>query len=251
MSQQDLNSPNFRGAASGTAGAAAMLVAAKGQKQWLRWLMYGFAAITLFAVGAGTIDKIANINTLPACDAQRTRDTMSDLNKANKLNATAYNFIKQISADDKEVRCTANLALRGGGKVEYDYRIFKDAGAIKVEIRTVVQRVAQRRGLLLVEGFRLPHHRFGFAIARGFCRVDVLGRRFCGGLDRFLRPGGLRRFQSQRSKRSLGALGRCDGERGQQHSQPQNRTSAHLADCEATHGRFRAVPYRRQHCRRC
>jgi hypothetical protein len=102
MSQQDLNSPNFRGAASSTAGAAGMLVAARGQKRWLRWLMYCFAAITLLAVGAGTIDKIANINTLPGCDAQRTRDTLSDLNKANQLNASAYNFIKQISTNDTE-----------------------------------------------------------------------------------------------------------------------------------------------------
>lgn len=134
MSQQDLNSPNFHSAATGAAGAAAIVVAARGQKRWVRWLMYCFAAITLIATGAGMIDKIANINTLPDCDAQRTRDTMSDLNKANKLDATAYNFIKQISANDNEIRCTANLALRGGSKVEYDYRIFKDAGTIKVEI---------------------------------------------------------------------------------------------------------------------
>jgi len=28
----------------------------------------------------------------------------------------------------------ANLALRGGGTLEYDYRIYKDGSAIKVEI---------------------------------------------------------------------------------------------------------------------
>jgi hypothetical protein len=96
--------------------------------------MYTFAAITLLAVGAGTIDKIVNVNSLPACDGQRTRDTLSDLNKANKVNASAYNSIKQVSATDTEIRCTANLALRGGGALEYDYRIFKDAGTIRVEI---------------------------------------------------------------------------------------------------------------------
>jgi hypothetical protein len=133
-SEQDLNSPNFRGTVSSAAGAGAMIAAAKGQKGWLRWLLIAFAAITLFAVGAGTIDKIANINTLPACDAQRTRDTLSDLNKSNKLNASAYNSIKQTGANDAEIRCTANLALRGGGTVEYDYRIFKDGSTIRVEI---------------------------------------------------------------------------------------------------------------------
>jgi hypothetical protein len=32
------------------------------------------------------------------------------------------------------VRCVANLALRGGGNLEYDYRIYRDGGDIKVEI---------------------------------------------------------------------------------------------------------------------
>lgn len=134
MSDQNLNSPDFRGAATSTAGAAAMLQAAKGQNKWMRWLMYTFAAITLLAVAAGTIDKLANINSLPECDGQRTRDTLSDLNTANKVNASAYNFIKQVSATDTEIRCTANLALRNGGTLQYDYRIFKDDKGIRVEI---------------------------------------------------------------------------------------------------------------------
>jgi hypothetical protein len=133
-SDQNLNSPDFRSAATSTFGTAMMLKSAKGQKRWLRWLLYAFAAITVLAVGAGMIDKIANVNTLPACDAQRTRDTLSNLNSANKVNASAYNFIKQRSASDTEVLCTANLALRGGGTLEYDYRIFKDGGQIRVQI---------------------------------------------------------------------------------------------------------------------
>jgi hypothetical protein len=32
------------------------------------------------------------------------------------------------------VRCTANLALRAGGTLEYDYRIYRDGSGIKVEI---------------------------------------------------------------------------------------------------------------------
>ena len=135
MSEQNLNSPDFRSAATSAAGAAGMLVAAKGQKKWLRWLMYGFAVIAVLAVGAGTIDKLAHFNSLPECNGQRTRDTLSDLNKANKVNASAYNFIKQVSVTDSEIRCTANLALRAGGTLQYDYRIFKDdKGAIRVEI---------------------------------------------------------------------------------------------------------------------
>ena len=134
MSEKDLNAPDFRSTATSTIATAAMVQSAKGQPRWLRWLIGVFAIITVLAVGAGAIDKIANIGSLPACDAQRTRDTLSDLNKANQVNASAYNFIRQTSASDAEIRCTANLALRAGGTLEYDYRIYKEGSALRVQI---------------------------------------------------------------------------------------------------------------------
>lgn len=133
-SDQNLNSPDFGSNATSAIGAAAIAQSAKGAKGWLRWLMIAFAVITFLAVGAGVIDKLVNINTLPGCNDKRTRDTLSDLNKANQVNASAYNSIKETAKSDTEVRCTANLALRAGGTLEYDYRIYKDGSAIKVEI---------------------------------------------------------------------------------------------------------------------
>jgi hypothetical protein len=133
-SEHDLNSPNFGSNATSALGAAAMVQSAKRGPKWLRWLMLTFAAITGLAVLAGVIDKLSSWGTLPKCDAQRTRDTLSDLNKQNKVNASSYNFIKQVSATEAEVTCTADLALRDGGTLEYDYRIFKEAGTIKVQI---------------------------------------------------------------------------------------------------------------------
>jgi uncharacterized membrane protein YcjF (UPF0283 family) len=133
-SEQDLNSPDFRSNATSALGAAAMVQSAKGAPRWQRWLLWTFAAITALVVAAGMIDKVANWGSLPKCDAQRTRDTLSDLNKQNQVNASSYNFIKQVSASDTEVTCTANLALRDGGTLEYDYRIYKEGGAIKVQI---------------------------------------------------------------------------------------------------------------------
>ena len=50
------------------------------------------------------------------------------------MNASTHNFIKKTAKSGTEVRCTANLALRAGGTLEYDYRIYKDGSAIKVEI---------------------------------------------------------------------------------------------------------------------
>ena len=82
--------------------------------KWVRWFLYVCIGVTVLVTGAGVIHKTATIESLPTCDAKRTRDTLSDLNKANQLNATAYNFIKQVSASESEVKCTANLALKSG-----------------------------------------------------------------------------------------------------------------------------------------
>jgi hypothetical protein len=134
MSEKDLNAPDFRSTAGSAVRTAAMVRSAKGQPKWVRWLIGVFAAITLLAAGAGMIDKLANRNSLPKCDAQRTRDTLSDLNKANQVNASAYNSIKETGRSENEVRCVANLALRAGGSLEYDYRIYREGSGMKVEI---------------------------------------------------------------------------------------------------------------------
>ena len=114
-----------------------MAQAAQKSSGWLRYLMYAFAAIAALATIAGLVSKVSGVGSLPACDAQTTRDTLSDLNKQNRFNASKYNFIKETAKSDAEVTCTANLALREGDQVEYDYRIYKDGGAVKVQITQV------------------------------------------------------------------------------------------------------------------
>ena len=114
-----------------------MARAAKTGPKWQRYVMYVFIAITALATLAGVMGKISSIGTVPACDAQQTRDTLSDLNKQNKFAATKYNSIKNISTSDTEVTCTANLALSGGGSVEYDYRIFREGSDIRVQITDI------------------------------------------------------------------------------------------------------------------
>lgn len=132
--EEKLASPNLLPAMTGLAATAAMGQAAKTMTGWQRKLMYVFMVITLLATAAGIIGNLTSIGTIPACDAQQTRDTLSDLNKAHKFNASKYNFIKKVSATDTEVMCVANLALRDGGTLEYDYRIYKEESAIKVQI---------------------------------------------------------------------------------------------------------------------
>ena len=135
--EKDLASPQFRSSAAGLAGTVAMAQAAKTGPKWLRYLLFVFIAVTALATRAGLIDKITGIGSIPACDAQTTRDTLSDLNRQNKFNATKYNFIKKIASSDTETRCTANLALSGGGSVEYDYRLFKEGSKVKVLITDI------------------------------------------------------------------------------------------------------------------
>jgi hypothetical protein len=135
--ESDLASKNFQPAISGFAATAAIAEAAKTLPKWQRYLMNFFIAVILLVTVAGLIGKLTSIGTIPACDAQETRDTLSDLNKQNKFNASKYNFIKNVSTTDSETTCTANLALWGGGTVEYDYRIFKEDSTVKVQITNV------------------------------------------------------------------------------------------------------------------
>jgi hypothetical protein len=135
--EEKLASPNLLPAMTSLAATAAMSQAAKTTTGWQLKLMYLFIVITLLVTGAGIIGNLASIGTIPACDAQQTRDSLSDLNKANKFNASKYNFIKSVSTTDSETVCTANLALWGGGTVEYDYRVFKEDSKIKVQITDI------------------------------------------------------------------------------------------------------------------
>jgi hypothetical protein len=132
--EENLASPNLQPAMTGLAATGAMRQAAKTMTGWQRKLMQLFMVIILLAVAAGIIGNLTSIGTIPACDAQQTRDTLSDLNKANQFNASKYNFIKSVSTADSETTCTANLALSGGGTVEYDYRIFKDKDDSKIKV---------------------------------------------------------------------------------------------------------------------
>ena len=83
---------------------------------------------------AWLIGKIADLGKLPRCDAQVTKDTLSDLNKQNHVNASHYNAITTLGAEKDEVLCKASLALRDGGTLEYNYRVFRDDSGTKVQI---------------------------------------------------------------------------------------------------------------------
>jgi hypothetical protein len=135
--ENNLASPDFQPAMTSMAATAAISQAAKTMTGWQRKLMNFFIVIIFLATGAGLIGQFTSAGKIPECDAKQTRDTLSDLNKANKFNASKYNFIKNVSTSDSETTCTANMALSGGGTVEYDYRIFKGDSQVKVQITDI------------------------------------------------------------------------------------------------------------------
>ncbi|HVL74013.1 MAG TPA: hypothetical protein VM434_19240 [Beijerinckiaceae bacterium] len=132
MEQNLTSSPAGQPARAYAVGA--MAAATRRGPRWLRVLMLVFLTITALATLAGLVGTLSGIGKLPACDAKRTRDTLSDLNKAQQLNASHYNFIRETGRTETEVACTANLGLRAGGTVEYDFRIFRGEGGVKVRI---------------------------------------------------------------------------------------------------------------------
>ncbi|MEA2870392.1 MAG: hypothetical protein QOH67_368 [Hyphomicrobiales bacterium] len=135
-SEKDLNSPDSGSAAIAPAEAVTVVEAAEAKPRWKRWLGYTFFSIGMGAFVANTVYTMLNFNTLPACGSQRSRTTLSDLNIANQVNASDYNFIKEVSRSDEEVLCVANLALRDGSTLEYDYRLYTIGPVMHVTIMT-------------------------------------------------------------------------------------------------------------------
>jgi hypothetical protein len=133
-SDRNLSAPDLAGTQAAAFATAAMNQPARGRPKWLRRLILAFTVVIAAVSLLGLVDKLSGFGKLPRCDAQRTKNTLSDLNKQNKVNASHYNSLKTVTAGDDEVTCTASLALRDGGTLEYDYRIYKDGSGVKVQI---------------------------------------------------------------------------------------------------------------------
>jgi len=135
--ERDLASPDFGSTAAIGMAAVAMNQSAKGGPRWLKRFVLVCTVIVAAMALLKVVTSLSAIGKIPACDAKTTKDTLSDLNKQQKFNASHYNSLKARSSTDTEALCTASLALRDGTTVEYDYRIFKDGGAVKVQMTDI------------------------------------------------------------------------------------------------------------------
>src|SRR3954467_215165 len=118
-SEKNLSAPDFASPANFANATATMNASVQGGPRWLRRVTLAFTLIIAAASLLGLIGKISEIGSLPRCDAQRTKDTLSDTT---------------VNAGKDEVLCKASLALRDGGALEYDFRIFRDESGTKVQI---------------------------------------------------------------------------------------------------------------------
>ena len=110
---------------SGTGQQPPVPSEAKRPAPWARWLSRAVMVVGgVFAI-LMIVGTIMQFGKVPKCDAKTIKDTLSDFNKRNQFNASAYNFIRETGRTETEATCTANLALRAGGTAEYDFRIYK------------------------------------------------------------------------------------------------------------------------------
>lgn len=94
----------------------------------------GVGIMVAIVFGLITIAKIITWNDLPGCDSKVARDSLSDLFKQHKVEATGYNEIKTITAGKDEVTCSASLALKAGTTLSIDYRFFYEDGKRRIRI---------------------------------------------------------------------------------------------------------------------
>jgi hypothetical protein len=112
--------------ATGTGSEPPAASDAKRTAPWVRWLSRAvMVASGIFAV-LMIVGTIMEFGKVPKCDAKTIKDSLSDFNKRNQFNASAYNFIRETGRTETEATCKANLALRAGGTAEYDFRIYKE-----------------------------------------------------------------------------------------------------------------------------
>lgn len=105
------------------------------KRRLLLWLIYGAVGIFGVLMILAVIGHIMEFGTLPECDSQRSRDTMSDVFIKEKLSLTKYNEIKTVASSKDEVSCRASLAIRGGGTLIADYTFYWEGSTVKVRYK--------------------------------------------------------------------------------------------------------------------
>ena len=92
-----------------------------------------YAAIAV-VFGVIAVAKIITWNDLPGCDSTRAKDTLSNIFKEKKVEASRYDEINTVSKKDEEILCTAKLTLKDNSKIAIKYKLFKENSEMRLLI---------------------------------------------------------------------------------------------------------------------
>jgi hypothetical protein len=104
-----------------------------------RWASIGIGVAAVILTVLIVIGNAMESGKLPGCDSDGARDTLSDVFKANKIEATAYDTINTVSSTDEEVSCTAVLSLKDGNKLNVAYRFYFEEKQAKYEVTSLTE----------------------------------------------------------------------------------------------------------------
>ena len=92
---------------------------------WLRRAVQAGVSVVVLALLAIAGFKIPDFFILPACDAQRSRDTLHDLLQSKASGPITLSDLSTISRDQREYRCSAEIAVNGD-RAKVGYRSYWD-----------------------------------------------------------------------------------------------------------------------------
>lgn len=112
----------------------------KAPSAWMRRLqiIVGLAGMAVF--GLIIVARFMTAGDLPECDSSTAKDTLSNIFKSSNLEFSRYIEIKTLKSTKDEVTCFASLAKTSGGSAEFDYRIYFENKAPKLQITRGVDK---------------------------------------------------------------------------------------------------------------
>jgi hypothetical protein len=88
-------------------------------------LHWAWRAATAIVAVAGMVTVVAQLverNSLPACDSDSARRTLTEVFREREIGAGAIDQIATVSSTDQEVSCRARVAATAGGYLAAEYR---------------------------------------------------------------------------------------------------------------------------------
>jgi putative Mn2+ efflux pump MntP len=101
--------------------------------RWVTQIVYWIAGVVFLIIGVARLYSFF-FPSLPDCDDEATRSTLSEIFQKNNLEPTAYNATKTLTKSKDELTCSASLAMKDGSTMEIAYRIFWQGKEGRVEI---------------------------------------------------------------------------------------------------------------------